>query len=89
MYTDQYGVAWVAWTDGEQVYVARLLRQADVSGLSVWSDPDVVATVEGALAVGITGDGRVIRVVVATDDHVLELHTLDRGATWSEPVTIA
>jgi len=89
MYTDQYGVAWVAWTDGEQVYVARLLRQADVSGLSVWSDPDVVATVEGALAVGITGDGRVIRVGVATDDHVLELHTLDRGATWSEPVTIA
>lgn len=86
MYTNPVtGVPWIAWWAGGVIYVAHL----DEYATDTWSSPTSVADLEDCVGIGITGDGRIMRVAgTDSDGQVREWHSEDNGVTWGDAVTV-
>ena len=87
MYTNPVtGVPWTAWWANGTIYVAYL----DDYASNTWITKASVANVADCIGVGITGDGRIMRVA-ATDSGgtVQEWHSEDDGGSWSGAVEVA
>jgi len=90
VYTDNIGVAWVTWADGDSIHVSRLTHQRDLDATpNTWAEPSAVGEVAGVEAVGITGDGRALRVLAVASGVLWESWSRDRGRTWSTFVEVA
>ena len=86
MFTDPLGISWMAGVDAE----GQLCVWHATLGLTGWSAALVIESEPIYSDVGITGDGRVVKLAArrTANGQLCYWYSEDWGTTWSGPTTV-